>query len=182
MLGEGDGRFLALFTQCKHLTEIDYVDASPAMLELARRRVAGLGNSCGEHVRFFRLDARHDPMPNPPYDVIVTHFFLDCITEEYLAEMVPRIRASSASGARWIISEFRKPARGIVKYVAYCLLRTLYIFFRITTGLEAAALPSYRPILQANGFVMESEHISMMGLLASELWVRKDAQTGINHR
>ena len=76
VLGDGDGRFTArLLRACPNLT-IDAVDASSAMLQSLLRRA-------GPHaprLRTFLADIRRFQPPNPPYDLIVTHFFLDCLT------------------------------------------------------------------------------------------------------
>ena len=75
VLGDGDGRALAALLRAAPHARIDYVDLSARMLELARGRAGDL------RVVYRRDDARTTPLPAAEYDLIVTHFFLDCFDE-----------------------------------------------------------------------------------------------------
>jgi ubiquinone/menaquinone biosynthesis C-methylase UbiE len=157
ILGDGDGRFLGRFRRSSEAC-IDYVDASARMLELARAR-AGM-----ERTAYHHADALTLPLTPQSYDLIVTHFFLDCFNARDLALLVDRIHAAAQPGARWLISEFRQPVW------AAPLLATLYLFFRVTTGLKVSRLVDHRPLLRQRGFRLIAEETSRRGLLASELW------------
>jgi ubiquinone/menaquinone biosynthesis C-methylase UbiE len=175
LLGDGDGRFLKkLVESCGKLREIwgdlgafgsapdfsiDYIDLSHRMLDLARIRVGT------DHVAYRHGDALTIPFPRAEYDLVVTHFFLDCLTENDASKLIARVAASLQPGARWLISEFREPGPWARATVAM-----LYFFFRITTGLRVRRLIDHRPLLAASGFVILREETARFGLLASELW------------
>ncbi len=165
MLGEGDGRFLQLFLQQNPEAGVDYVDSSAKMLSLARRRAG----SHHARVRFHQADALHWTPPGDGYDLIVTHFFLDCFNQSGLVHLIAGI-ARHTTQATWIVSDFHQPQRGFAALRATCWLRLLYAFFRFTTGLRARKLPDHRTILTANGFRLERAIESEAGLLVSELW------------
>ncbi|MEO8127475.1 MAG: class I SAM-dependent methyltransferase [Bryobacteraceae bacterium] len=167
MLGEGDGRFLQMFLNQNPEATVDYVDSSREMLLLASRR-AGLHQ---DHVSFHCADASAWLPPRADYDLIVTHFFLDCFSQSDLATLIQRI-ASHASQARWIVSDFHQPPRGFAALRATCWLSVLYAFFRLTTGLKTRSLPDHRSILSANGFSLERIVESEASLLVSELWTQ----------
>ena len=160
ILGDGDGRFLAQFAQRHRQASADYVDLSPRMLALARRRA---GN---ERVHYRHADALAAPLPQSEYDLIVTHFFLDCFNQPDAERLVHRAANAARPGALWLVSEFR--ARAWTRP----LLRALYLFFRVTTGLKTRRLVDHRPLLERHGFRLEMEETSRFGLLASELWMR----------
>ncbi len=83
VLGDGDGRFTARLLRAWPETEVDAVDASGAMLEALLRRAGR------ERVRAFCADVRSWQPARPRYDLVVTHFFLDCLATgevEALAE------------------------------------------------------------------------------------------------
>lgn len=169
VLGEGDGRFLAKFVKpCKSdrnraknaCLSVDYVDLSANMLELARGRA---GTDC---VTYHHADALTIPLPAAHYDLVVTHFFLDCLDEDDAAALVEKIGASVQPHARWLISEFREPAMW-----ARVIVGGLYFFFRITTGLRTRRLIDHHPLLTRAGFVLVREETGRFGLLASELWL-----------
>jgi len=63
-LGDGDGRFLArLVERMNPETEIDYIDLSRRMLELARRRIEASGHA--HPVTFLQADALAVALPSP---------------------------------------------------------------------------------------------------------------------
>ncbi len=175
VLGEGDGRFLAKFMdRCNiHKTStnihetsrteprlsVDYVDLSARMLDLARTRA---GTDC---VTYHHADALTIPLPAAHYDLIVTHFFLDCLSEDEAKSLVEKISAAAQPNARWLISEFREPAGW-----ARATVQILYLFFRITTGLRTRRLIDHHPLLTRAGFALVKEETERFGLLASELW------------
>jgi ubiquinone/menaquinone biosynthesis C-methylase UbiE len=165
MLGEGDGRFLQEFLRVNRNATVDYVDSSAEMLSLARSRAAG----DHDRVSFHHADALVWTPPRDDYDLVVTHFFLDCFPAEEIAGLIHRI-ASHSPQAEWIVSDFHEPQGGFAAARAATWLRLLYLFFRITTGLRTRSLADYRSALQENGFRLERAITAEAGLLVSELW------------
>ncbi len=160
LLGEGDGRFLVKLVEQNRGASIDYVDLSSRMLELARARA-------GDRVTYRHGNALTIPLPENEYDLIVTHFFLDCFEELELNRLIDRVARAARSDARWLLSEFREPAAW-----ARVIVGGLYWFFRAATGLKTARLVDHRPLLERRGFQLLREQRARAGLLASELWVR----------
>jgi SAM-dependent methyltransferase len=161
VLGEGDGRFLARLAgeMFRHPeATIDYVDLSPRMLELARSRA-------GDQVHYILGDARTIPLQPLEYDLIVTHFFLDCFNEQDAEVLIERIAAAAKPNACWLISEFH-----VANWWSRLLVAALYLFFRITTGLKTQRLIDHRPLLRQHGFTLEKKESARAGLLISELW------------
>lgn len=157
VLGDGDGRFLAAFHAIAP-TQIDCVDSSARMLELARAR------ACDGGINYIHADALALPLPPAQYDLIATHFFLDCFDAAQLDCLIDRLCAAAAPGALWLISEFRQPMW------ARPLLALMYLFFALTASLENRSLIDHRPLLERRGFRLIREETARAGLLASELW------------
>lgn len=168
--GGGDGRFLARLLQANPLVQVDFVDLSERMIQLARKRVASLGSAFQGRVRFYQGDiATFEPSPRD-YDLIVTNFFLDCFTETELAEVVSRLASWGAPEARWIISDFRE-AKGLAGRIwTGAIICGLYAAFRITTGLRVSSLPNYVAALHGQGLQLCWEEKTLGGLLYSSLW------------
>jgi ubiquinone/menaquinone biosynthesis C-methylase UbiE len=164
ILGDGDGRFLARLLANAPAVRVELVDSSKAMLELARQRAGSL------RVSYKHGDARTVAFTRPGFDLVVTHFFLDCLDANDLRKLVDRVADAVQPGAVWLISEFRQPASGWRAGWAWVWLRTLYFFFGLTTGLEVRRLTDHRPLLKARGFCMEQVEEVWFGLLASEVW------------
>jgi SAM-dependent methyltransferase len=166
ILGDGDGRFTADFIDRNREADIDSVDLSPRMLALAKRRTAE-----ARRLHFWRADARTIELPRK-YDVIVSHFFLDCFVESDLKLLVARVSDAGCPEARWLVSEFCLPASRIRRLGAGLLIKAMYWFFGIATGLKAKRLPDYSTVFTQHGF-RRMRHVSAMGgLLVSELWQR----------
>jgi ubiquinone/menaquinone biosynthesis C-methylase UbiE len=167
MLGEGDGRFLAAFVKRSPDATIDSVDCSREMMRVAARRLP-----VRDGVRLHHADARAFPLRSGTYDLVVTHFFLDCFSTEESSELISRIARAAAPRARWLISEFHQPARGLGRYWTGLVIRACYFGFRLLTGLETKQLPDYRGAMEANGFQRLRYELAHGGLLISELWER----------
>ena len=137
------------------------------MLALARQRTDDDRRVCWHHA-----DARAwVPPDEAAYDLIVTHFFLDCFCDEELAPMVARF-ATGEKACRWVVSEFRQPTRGWQAWRARLWIGGLYRLFRWTTGLRVLRLPDYGGALEKNGFRRVKAVVAQRGLLTSELWER----------
>ncbi len=156
-LGDGDGRALAALLAAAPHAFVDYIDISSRMLELARAR-AGT-----EHVKYRCEDARTASLPAAEYDLIVTHFFLDCFDQRDLEPLIARMSEAATPQSRWLISEFRGNG---------WLVRALYVFFRMATGLRTRRLVDHHPLLRRHGFRLMRHEEAWRGLLASELWER----------
>jgi SAM-dependent methyltransferase len=167
ILGDGDGRFTAEFVDGNREAIIDSVDLSPRMLALAKRRTPDV-----TRLHFWRGDAMTIELPRK-YDLIVSHFFLDCFVEGDLEWLVARLSNAACPEARWLVSEFCLPDRGIRRLAAGGLIRTMYWFFRFAAGLKASRLPDYSTIFALHGFRRVRHVPAAGGLLISELWERR---------
>lgn len=169
--GEGNGRFLLECHRAWRRARIVCADASGRMLELAKRRVErnGLGS---DGIEFLRADVLDWSAPKDEFDLIVTHFFLDCFQPEQLQRIVTRLAAAARSKAAWLMADFQAPEFGLQRFRAKMILKTMYLFFRIATGLPARRLTRPDPFLASNEFVLKDRRVSEWGLLHSDLWQR----------
>ena len=85
---------------------IDYAELSAGMAAVAEARVARLGPRCAERVRFHVGGVRALRFDSASYDLIVTHFFLDCFADDDLRALVAHLAQCAVPGARWVVSEF----------------------------------------------------------------------------
>lgn len=166
VLGDGDGRFTGRLLRADPCVTVDAVDASPAMLkELVRR--------AGPHaarLRTHTADARNWHPDGSPYDLVVTHFFLDCLTTEEIRLLAATVRIALDEGALWVISEFAIPRNRFGRIVARPLVAALYWAFGWLTGLRVRGLPDHASALRGAGFTLTKRRTWLSGLLTSELW------------
>jgi SAM-dependent methyltransferase len=168
ILGDGDGRFTARLLASDTSLTADAVDLSPSMLALLTRRATSADPTAAGRLRTHVADARTFA-PKGPYDLVVSHFFLDCLTQLDLESLAARIRPRLALNALWLVSEFRIPS-GPLRLPAQAVVRSLYLGFRLLTGLRTTNLPNHPAALTSAGLTRTAQHLSLGGLLATELW------------
>jgi SAM-dependent methyltransferase len=97
LVGEGHGKFLAALVRRNPNARVTYVDASAKMLEVARQRLVRAALPI-DHVEFVRAELpAWKPSPQR-YDLIVTHFFLDCLPHEQLSAVIKTLKRGRAAG------------------------------------------------------------------------------------
>ncbi|HVU38629.1 MAG TPA: class I SAM-dependent methyltransferase [Opitutales bacterium] len=169
LLGEGDGRCLARLAKIASQARLHCVDASPAMLARAAARL-----SAGERARvtFIQADVAQWNPPPAAYDAVVTVFFLDCLTEAVVRNLVAKLSPALRPGARWVWSDFVLPERGPARWRAQIWLRAMYGFFRRSARLTARELPPAEAIFHAAGWRAQARRdfhgIFALGLLLSQ--------------
>ena len=166
VFGDGDGRFAArLLCANRHVT-LDAVDASPAMLAALWRRAGQNRTRVQPHV----ADARIWQPRGPGYDLVVSHFFLDCLTTDEVGSLAKTVRAATEKEALWLVSEFAVPESRLGRWFAPPLIAALYAAFGLLTGLRVRRLPDYAAALRQAGFELTLRRCWLGGLLTSELW------------
>jgi len=166
VLGDGDGRFLAQLMRQNPALDALAVDISASMLRLLRDRCPS------PRLQTMQTSAL-DVTPQPGTDLVVTHFFLDCLTQPEVASLTQKIAEHTQPGALWVISDFEVPQRPIVGSFAKLYIRTLYVAFGILTGLRVQSLPDPQAALRQAGFTRVVRHEKLFGLLYAEIWRRQ---------
>jgi ubiquinone/menaquinone biosynthesis C-methylase UbiE len=168
VLGDGDGRFLARLLAVNPDLHADAVDTSGTMLRLLERRAVTQSQDASARLRTHPTSALTFS-PQRSYNLVVTHFFLDCLAQTELDALCARIVPQLEPGALWVVSEFRIPA-GAMHWPSRILVQMLYLGFRLLTGLRVHKLPDHAAALTVAGFTRIAQHLSLSGLLTSELW------------
>lgn len=170
VLGDGDGRFTANLLRVNSTVSVDAVDAGSAMLDSLLRRA----HPHADRVRVHLADARTWQTPAPvlgrPYDLIATHFFLDCLTTPEVKALAVKLRGAASPSALWVVSEFAVPEGWFGQFIARPIVATLYFCFGLLTGLAVRSLPDHRAALGEAGFFLLKRKTRLGGLLIAELW------------
>lgn len=172
IVGEGNGRFLCELLKTHPSVQVDCVDSSERMLQLARKRVATELLDRTDQIRFLRRDITNWAPAENHYDLIVTHFLLDCFQETELPGVIKKLAFAAKPEGAWLLADFRLPAGGFARLRARTWLALMYRFFRLTTRIKANRLVDPTPFIQAGGFVLQRQHLLRGGILKSELWRR----------
>jgi len=172
IVGEGDGRFLCELLRLYPEVEVDCMDATQRMLQLAQKRVEDELPGQIACVRFLRQDITSSAVPEHQYDLLVTHFILDCFAETELVAIVRKLAQASTEKAQWLLADFCIPVSGIARLRAQVWLALMYRFFRLTAGINAGQLIDPTPFIRAQGFTLSRQYFFKRGILKSEMWRR----------
>jgi hypothetical protein len=165
-LGDGDGRFTARLLCENSAIRIDAVDASPAMLNALVRQAGPHATRVRPHI----ADLRRWQPPPDPYDLIFSHFSLDCLTTSEVQSLADTLARAVSPGSLWVVSEFAVPANWFGWLVAQPAVSALYRVFGWLTGLQVRNLPDHATALRQAGFTLQERRYWLGGLLTSELW------------
>lgn len=167
VIGEGHGRFLEACLRNDIAAEIVCVDASRGMLETARRRIGPVQKRA--RVQFCHGDILHTNLEGT-FDLIATHFFLDCFPPRELQAVVAKISSVAEPGSVWAVADFMIPESGWKRERAKAIHWIMYAFFRRFTGLRARRVTPPDSFLKAAGFELQARRFSEWGLLHTDLW------------
>lgn len=169
VLGDGDGRFLSELLRSNPAVTVHAIDGSKGMTAEAERLAAAIPGG-RERVLFQTADVRTVPLPPAAYDLIVSHFFLDCFPRGQLAAVVRRVAAACAPGGEWVVGDFRAPKQGIARHLGRLALFGMYAFFRLVTGLPAGRLVDPDPFLRECGLRLLAEWAALGGFVSCKAW------------
>jgi ubiquinone/menaquinone biosynthesis C-methylase UbiE len=170
ILGDGDGRFTARLLRENPAIRVHAVDASSRMMECLRQNSDRYGVRLTTEVTDIRTWM---PANSAQYDLVVTHFFLDCLGTPEVEVLGRRLSAVLSPNALWLVSEFAIPPTFFGRTIAAPLVACLYRVFRRITNLIQQSLPDHPSALAASGWSLQTERAYLGGLLTSQLWKRR---------
>ena len=141
ILGGGSGWLLQHLLELKPDCEVYYIEASEKMLELSKAKV-----NQSSRVHFIHGTENNIPS-NVQFDVAITHFYLDLFTDALLNVSLEKIQTTLKSNSIWLATDFingKRVWQGV-------LLSVMYLFFRVTCGIESSKLPDWNQQLQRMG-------------------------------
>lgn len=173
LIGEGNGTFLVQFLEHCNCEEVHYIDSSKAMLDLAQKRLQKCVIPGSTRIEFYSLDLSLDAMPDQNYDLIVTNFFLDVFSAAMLKNVVTKITSACSRDAHWLYADFQITGNRFQRWRAFAWVKTMYLFFRFTAGIQTTSLADPSTLLDRNGFQVKWSTEFDNGLMRAELRQRK---------
>lgn len=170
-VGEGHGPFSVACALRHPRSQITCVDASAAMLARAKQRAARAGIT-PDRINWVCTDVFSWKPVEDSFDVIATHFFLDCFPPEKIGPVVAKLAACARPNASWLLSDFTIPAHGLSRWRALAVHKLMYAFFRFATHLPAQRLTPPDDFIRQHGFQLKNRAYFDWGLLHADLWQR----------
>jgi ubiquinone/menaquinone biosynthesis C-methylase UbiE len=170
LAGEGHGRFLPECVRKFPEAQITVIDASERMLEISRSRITA------KNVTFLHADLLTWQAPAGGYDLIVTHFFLDCFTPEELPLVIRKLARAGTANASWLIADFQIAHSGLARWRSRMILKLLYRFFSVVSRLRAQELIAPDALLGDAGYRLKERKVFEWGLLKSDWWTADNSK------
>lgn len=173
LAGEGHGRFLEALLHEAPGIEVTVMEQSRCMIQQSQRR---LSRKQAQRIRWIPCnlplnDARVDRCTRP-FDLVATHFFLDCFPPNELQKVIGFLSEIASPKAAWLVSDFQVAPNGCKRLRSQILLWAMYRFFRVAARLPAHRLTAPSPYLKSVGFRRTQRRTFDAGFLYAELWER----------
>ena len=152
VLGDGTGRLLEELCITQPDCRITSVDQSRQMLNQQRRRVERIGAI--DRVDLIQADVRSYDVPENHFDLVVAAFFLDCFSDDELAENVPRFVAGLRDDGTFYFVDFVWPSSTWRRRQATAYQWLMHRFFRWQTGLPNRRLVDLETVLATQNLVL----------------------------
>ena len=143
IVGGGTGWILEELTYIQPSgLDITYVEIAPNMMALSRKR-----NTGNNKVIFINEAIEKVNLP-ADLDVVLTPFLLDNFTQQNLEIIFTSINALIKPDGLWLNASFQLKG----KWWQKVMLKTMFIFFKLTCGIEASQLPGITEAFETNGY------------------------------
>ena len=113
--------------------KITYIEKSDQMIALARNRQVG-----GDEVQFLQTAIEDIRLDQDSYDVVVTPFILDCLSEPVLGTVFKKLDSCLRPGGLWLYTDFALTPES--RFWQQVTLKVMYLFFRLTSSIGAHKL------------------------------------------
>lgn len=151
IVGGGTGWILEEIARvCPSGLTIDYVEISSNMLDLARMR-----DFKKNKVTFIHA-AIEDYLSPAAYEVVMTPFLFDNFSYERAREVFQKLDNMLENGALWLFTDFHID-KGLNRLWQKTLLRSMYVFFRSISHVEADQLPAMATLFNTNSYRLTLE-------------------------
>ena len=166
IVGGGTGFLLPDVLTRSKPKRILFVESSRQMLLRARRRVES--HPLAGRVDF-RLGTEADIRPGETFTVVMLPFVLDLSPDTILkTAFLPPLLRATAPGGLWLITDFvNSPGR-----LHRLILRMMYLFFRLVSGIRATRLPDTHRLLAEAGLTLLNRQLTAGGQVEASCWQR----------
>jgi len=147
--GGGSGGILDLIAGLAEPPQtIYYIDSSPRMIALAKRRLALSGyDAFARSVHFTEMSVNRWQPPEP-IDALLTPYLLDCFDGASLERMLDHLSQWLRPDGMWLVTDFTESRHTVQRMI----MATMFAFFRITASLQSKRLENYGAKIARLGF------------------------------
>lgn len=163
IVGGGTGWILEkLSEQSPHGLQIDYVEVSAKMIMLSKKR-----NYRVNSVNFINMPIE-EFISDKQYDVIITPFILDNFSADKIGPVFAKLDERLKHNGLWLYADFVYDKAKSPLWQKF-LLKVMYFFFRITSGIETQELISM-DIYFAGSYEIQFEESNYFNFIRSVVY------------
>ncbi|TRX53673.1 methyltransferase [Fulvivirga sp. M361] len=132
IIGGGTGGILMGLDRLNVPVNVTYVEHSAKMLKISKQHQL-------KHIEVKFIHGTEANIPKASYDVVITAFFLDVFNAQKLPVIMDQIHQNLTFSGRWLQTDFVKTS----KVWQRIMIRAMYLFFRLATGMEGRRLLNF---------------------------------------
>ncbi len=166
LLGEGCGQFLNQLLKVNKLCETTVLDSSSKMVE---KQMKNIRSKDLDRVTFKCLPIEAFTS-NQSFDLICSHFFWDCFSHQELLDILPMYTKILCKDGFWINSDFIDDKSDF--NLNFLKIRTMYWFFRLTTGINSRCIESFYKQAVKNSLKLVDYYEIEQKFLKSEVFIK----------
>jgi ubiquinone/menaquinone biosynthesis C-methylase UbiE len=162
ILGGGSGKFLNDLLAIRPMIAVTYIEASSEMIRLTRKTLHPKKNVTLIH-------GTENDIPEGPYDVVITNFFLDLFTNTGVEKLIKMVLEKLDVNGKWLVTDFEN-----TKKISHrILLSLMYFFFRASGSISVKRLPEWFQLFMSAGLESRAEKTFKDGFVSARIFVRK---------
>jgi tRNA (cmo5U34)-methyltransferase len=167
IIGGGSGWIITEIFKASPLCQLTYIEASEKMLQLSKQEAGEFSDRIT-----FILGTEEDIPHQNHYDVLITNFLLDLFKEENLRKMMPLMSQALVEEGIWIFTDFTLTSHKRRHFWQKYLLKMMYVFFSIISGVEGRSLPDYDRLFNGVGFKQQKSRKFYWEMIESRIFRR----------
>jgi ubiquinone/menaquinone biosynthesis C-methylase UbiE len=151
IVGGGAGTILPELLNHPNCKSVLYLEASSEMLRISKESISQLNYTSKIE---FRLGTEDHLLPEEKFNTIITFCLLDLFNETELNLLIQKLNKVLLKDGVWLVVDFRINQVWFHKIWQKILIKILYLFFQITTGMKAGKLLLYDDYLKRNNLTL----------------------------
>lgn len=161
-IGGGTGFLLNDLLEIAQPAHVLYIEKSGRMIEKSRKNATHRESSRIE----FLHGTQEDIPPGKQFDVVLTFFFFDQFSFMPLVRILDHLDLHLRPGGRWLWADFIPPENAWQRF----LMRTMLVFFTVTTSLSAKRVYNIAAVLARKKMVLTEEKYFYGGFIRSAVF------------
>ncbi|CAM3848940.1 class I SAM-dependent methyltransferase [Mucilaginibacter galii] len=164
IIGGGTGQILESLTLLHPSgLKITYVEISPKMMALSRKR-----NTGQNHINYITAGIEEANVTHV-FDVVITAFLFDNFPQDILNKVFMVINARLKPGALWLNTDFQLTGPLWQKL----MLQSMYTFFRLFGAVKVNKLPNVKMQFEKHGYKLHAQKNFYGNFITAKLYLKK---------